>query len=64
MEDLCPINQTEQLQPIKGQDPKNCDAFALTAIVSEPPALAAAQSQHQHMHLRRQRSMLDYSSET
>jgi hypothetical protein len=63
MEDLCPINQTEQLQP-KGQDPENCDAFALTAIVSEPPALAAAQSQHQHMHLRRQRSMLDYSSET
>jgi hypothetical protein len=33
MEDLCPINQTKHLQP-KGQDPENCDASALTAIVS------------------------------
>jgi hypothetical protein len=58
LKDLCPINQA------KGQDPENCDASALTAIMSEQHALAAAQSQPQHMQVRKKRSILDYSSET
>ena len=58
LKDLCPINQA------KGQDPENCDASALTAIMSEHHALAAAQSQPQHMQVRKKRSMLEYNSKT